>query len=212
MYSTSSEGQPTRHRLMSCSHRTWDLLGRNTLITIAPFTPSDAVRDTASKYSNQKTLSLMGSFISLNRYLPPAYEGRRKGNVFIGVSVHRGVIPWPGIGCPAPHGWDRYVTTHYAVCLLSPRSRTIFFLPPAYVVRREGNSFTPVCQSTHRGGTSVLAGEGVPYLSQGVPHLSRKGGTPVMVGGTPVMARGYPRYPHPQIFFKIFFEIFFGGI
>ena len=74
------------------------------------------------------------------------------------------------------------------------------FLPPACVVRREGNVFTGVSQSVHPGGV----GEGVPesqVLSQVsgprffprslVPGPFWGGGTPVLIGGgggTPVLA------------------------
>ena len=55
-------------------------------------------------------------------------------------------------------------------------------LPPAYVVRREGNVLTRVCPSmilsVHRGGGSVLS----PARGEGV-RSSRRGGGQIQPGG-----------------------------
>ena len=63
-------------------------------------------------------------------------------------------------------------------------------LPPAYVVRREGNVLTPVCVSVHRGGTRSSLGRG------GDP-VSGLGGYPVsgLRGYPGLKSGGYPRSP-----------------
>ena len=66
------------------------------------------------------------------------------------------------------------------------------FLPPAYVVWREGTVFTGVCLLTFRGGGtwSQIFGGGVPglrFLGEGVPGLRFSGGVPGLrfSGGVP---------------------------
>ena len=57
----------------------------------------------------------------------------------------------------------------------------VLLLPPAYVVRREGNVLTPVCVSVHRGGSQAQVQVG------GVPGPGPGG------GGTWSQVRGGPR-------------------
>ena len=57
---------------------------------------------------------------------------------------------------------------------------TFVSLPPAYVVRWEGNVLTPVCVSVHRGEVQV---GGVPDPGPG------RGGSQVQVGGVPGLSK-----------------------
>ena len=107
---------------------------------------------------------------------------------------------WGGGGTPRyspPPDSTAYgvVDTLRSVCLLRSRRRT-FLLPPAYVVRREGNSFTLfVCP--HRGGGGVRAPPPGGYPGQVPPGGVPGSGTPP--GGYPgqVPPRGGTRVRYP---------------
>ena len=61
------------------------------------------------------------------------------------------------------------------------------YLPPAYVVQREGNVLTHVCLSVHRGGVSPDGGSAGGGLGQsaggGVSHSRGGGGWVSQPGG-----------------------------
>ena len=57
-----------------------------------------------------------------------------------------------------------------------------WFLPSAYVVRREGNVLTRVCLSVHRGGQSADSVGGRGQSSQGGGQFSRGSGGSVQLG------------------------------
>ena len=89
------------------------------------------------------------------------------------------------------------------MCYSSEGNNSFPFLPPAYVVRREGNVLTSVCQSVHREGgylpSQVWTGGGVPgQVQAGGGYLARssrggylgRGGVPWPGGGGGYLAGG----------------------
>ena len=113
------------------------------------FHPMSFPGGTPSPYHNTSTgpMSLPGGY-------PLARSGWGEGGT-----------PVLGWGTPLARTTEGVLATQRAVCLLHSRRRT-FLLPPAYVVRREGNSFT-LYVSSHLGG--------------GVRSVSQQGG--VRMGG-----------------------------
>ena len=86
------------------------------------------------------------------------------------------------------------------------KSSACSFLPPAYVVRWEGNVLTCVCLCAcpHGGGVPHPAKRGYPYPAIGVLPSSQKGISPSSQKGVlPPCHWGYPPrsakrgYPHP---------------
>ena len=87
----------------------------------------------------------------------------------------------------------RLINIHGNNTTILDDGKFFFFLPPAYIVRREGTVFTGVCLLTFKGGTPFpgLDGVGTVTFPAGVGYyLPRWGVLPSQVGGTTLPGRG----------------------